>query len=151
MVKTIKILLIITGLVLLVGLGSYFYFFYTYQSSGPTDRAQSVPNGATPSQEVYQQYFTELSIPKTDLVNEEDYMLIWQLTEDAPDTTLYVLRVVDKNKGIFIAETQPHALVGYDGSIFPKPADPGDYELWFYVINENGTEYLASVLPFTAQ
>lgn len=150
MIRLIKILIIIAVVILVIGLGSYIYFYFACQPEKSGEQTSSIPSNVVPREELYQSYFSSLSLTKQTFTTKDKVLVNWELKENIPESTQYVLKLVDKEKAIFISETQPEVLKDYDGSTFPTLPDPGEYEFWVYLI-EDSTESLVETLPFSVE
>ena len=99
--------------------------------------------------ELYNKYFTNLELTKKEYSPAEATQITWQLKKNLPAETLFILKVLNTQRDIFISETEPLLLQKYQGSSFGNPGKPGQYELWVYLAETDNNQTLVAALPFT--
>jgi|GEM_PF-2884850 len=147
MIKFTRILLICSLIIVVIIVAIQLYLLFNQNTQVTRQNSNQIPSDHATRQEVLVQYFQSLQLENNVLKSGDKIVANWQLQNKIADDPSFLVRIVDAQKNIFISETQPLALKNYRGSSFTAPKSAGQYELWFYII-ENNTESLVSILPF---
>lgn len=148
MLKFTKVLVIIAIVFAVAALALSCYIFYLAKNQSLTANNQPALS-AEVRPELNNKYFASLELTKKVYSPAEATQVAWQLKKDLPAETLFILKVLNTKRDIFISETEPLALQKYQGSSFGNPGKAGDYELWIYLAETDNNQALVAALPFS--
>ncbi|MFA5359008.1 MAG: hypothetical protein WC310_04305 [Patescibacteria group bacterium] len=152
MIKTIKILIIIVLLIFVLALICLSYvYFAKQQETNSNNNLTEVDSTLVPREELFTKYFVQSTLTKETYTTDENIEVNWQLQKNLPITTKFLVKLVDKNQGIFISETEALDLTKYNGAKIKNPGKAGEYEAWVYLIEDGSVQLLAQVLPFSVK
>jgi len=139
MIKLIKILVIIAIICTVIILAIALYTYFLNRGHDAIVKKASTEM----RQELFGKYFSDINLKQETYHVGEQLILSWALNpefkkEGEQDLNL-TITTLDKQKDIFISETEPINFTNYDATKINVPDKIGNYEIWVYVLEKNTT------------